>query len=182
MAFKTVTFHNEAREKLKRGINTLADAVKVTLGPKGRNVVINKPFSNPIVTKDGVTVASHIMLKDYIENLGAQLIKQAASKTGAVNVLLVSVCVCDSNTNVSFELNVGNVTLRSAANAEGVKIYWKLPSLSFNCGVVSFSNLEKIEDVKKLFTVQYPDTWKTNLYYDKKPIIYFYSRYIPPNS
>jgi chaperonin GroEL len=84
MAFKKVTFNQEARTKLKKGVDTLAKAVKITLGPKGRNVIINKPFANPVVTKDGVTVASEIILEDYIENLGAQVIKQAAAKTAKI--------------------------------------------------------------------------------------------------
>src|SRR5690606_14157134 len=71
----------EARDKIKRGVDTLADAVKVTLGPRGRNVVIDKKFGSPTITKDGVTVAKEIELKDAIENMGAQLVKEVASKT-----------------------------------------------------------------------------------------------------
>ena len=78
---KELFFDTEAREKLKRGVDTLADAVKVTLGPKGRNVIIDKKFGSPVITKDGVTVAKEIELKDPIENMGAQLVKEVASKT-----------------------------------------------------------------------------------------------------
>jgi chaperonin GroEL len=78
---KIINFDSEAREKLKKGVDALANAVKVTLGPKGRNVVIDKKFGAPTVTKDGVTVAKEIELKDPIENMGAQLLKEAASKT-----------------------------------------------------------------------------------------------------
>ena len=78
---KQIIFDTEAREKLKRGVDTLANAVKVTLGPKGRNVIIDKKFGSPIITKDGVTVAKEIELKDSIENMGAQLVKEVASKT-----------------------------------------------------------------------------------------------------
>jgi chaperonin GroEL len=78
---KKVTFDISAREKLKKGVDTLANAVKTTLGPKGRNVVIDKKFGAPAVTKDGVTVAKEIELKDPIENMGAQLVKEVASKT-----------------------------------------------------------------------------------------------------
>ncbi len=78
---KKISFNAEARERLKSGIDQLADAVKVTLGPKGRNVVIQKSFGAPQVTKDGVTVAKEIELEDPIENMGAQLLKEAASKT-----------------------------------------------------------------------------------------------------
>src|SRR5690606_36132012 len=69
---------------LKRGVDALADAVKVTLGPKGRNVVIDKKFGAPIITKDGVTVAKEIELKDAIENMGAQMVKEVASKTADI--------------------------------------------------------------------------------------------------
>lgn len=78
---KEIKFSTSARDQLKIGVDTLADAVKVTLGPKGRNVIIDKKFGAPIVTKDGVTVAKEIELKDPIENMGAQLVKEVASKT-----------------------------------------------------------------------------------------------------
>lgn len=78
---KTIFFSSEAREKLKKGVDTMANAVKVTLGPKGRNVILDKKFGAPGVTKDGVSVAKEIELKDKIENLGAQLVKEVASKT-----------------------------------------------------------------------------------------------------
>ena len=78
---KKIFFDTEDRDKIKRGVDTLADAVKVTLGPRGRNVVIDKKFGSPSITKDGVTVAKEIDLKDPIENMGAQLVKEVASKT-----------------------------------------------------------------------------------------------------
>ena len=78
---KRIFFDQEARDKIKRGVDTLADAVKVTLGPRGRNVVIDKKFGSPTITKDGVTVAKEIELKDAMENIGAQLVKEVASKT-----------------------------------------------------------------------------------------------------
>ncbi|MEM0991681.1 MAG: chaperonin GroEL, partial [Bacteroidota bacterium] len=78
---KEISFNSDAREKLKSGVDALADAVKVTLGPKGRNVVIQKSFGAPSVTKDGVTVAKEIELEDAVENMGAQLVKEVASKT-----------------------------------------------------------------------------------------------------
>ena len=78
---KKITFDVEARDQLKRGVDALADAVKVTLGPKGRNVIIDKKFGAPSITKDGVTVAKEIELKDPIENMGAQMVKEVASKT-----------------------------------------------------------------------------------------------------
>ncbi len=78
---KEIFFNTEARNKLKKGVDTLANAVKVTLGPKGRNVILDKKFGAPTVTKDGVSVAKEIELKDPIENMGAQLVKEVASKT-----------------------------------------------------------------------------------------------------
>ncbi len=78
---KQIKFNLEARDGLKRGVDQLANAVKVTLGPKGRNVVIDKKFGNPVVTKDGVSVAKEIELSDPIENMGAQIVKEVASKT-----------------------------------------------------------------------------------------------------
>jgi chaperonin GroEL len=78
---KKLFFNTDAREKLKKGVDTLADAVKVTLGPKGRNVILDKKFGAPTITKDGVTVAKDIEIKEPIENMGAQLVKEVASKT-----------------------------------------------------------------------------------------------------
>src|SRR6187549_344025 len=79
---KMIFFDIEARNKMKKGVDTLANAVKVTLGPKGRNVVLERKFGAPTVTKDGVTVAKEIELEDPIENMGAQMLKEVASKTG----------------------------------------------------------------------------------------------------
>ncbi len=84
MAVKRLEFDAEARARLKRGVDQLADAVKVTLGPKGRNVVIDKKFGSPTITKDGVTVAKEIELEDEIENMGAQMVKEVATKTSDV--------------------------------------------------------------------------------------------------
>jgi chaperonin GroEL len=81
---KQIEFNSDARTKLKQGVDTLANAVKVTLGPKGRNVVIGKKFGAPHVTKDGVSVAKEVELKDPVENLGAQLVKEVASKTADI--------------------------------------------------------------------------------------------------
>src|SRR6187399_388570 len=78
---KQIVYHDDARAAILRGVNALADAVKVTLGPKGRNVIIDKKFGSPTITKDGVTVAKEIDLKDAIENLGARMVREVASKT-----------------------------------------------------------------------------------------------------
>ena len=81
MAAKDVKFSGDARDRMLRGVDILANAVKVTLGPKGRNVVIEKSFGAPRITKDGVTVAKEIELEDKFENMGAQMLREVASKT-----------------------------------------------------------------------------------------------------
>ena len=78
---KEIKFNTEAREELKKGVDVLANAVKVTLGPKGRNVIIDKKFGAPHITKDGVTVAREVELEEPMQNMGAQLVKEVASKT-----------------------------------------------------------------------------------------------------
>ena len=84
MAAKDVKFSGDARERMLRGVDILANAVKVTLGPKGRNVVMEKSFGAPRITKDGVTVAKEIELEDPLENMGAQMVREVASKTSDV--------------------------------------------------------------------------------------------------
>jgi chaperonin GroEL len=84
MSGKMIRFSQEARENILKGVNMLADAVTVTLGPKGRNVVLEKSYGAPLVTKDGVTVAKEIELEDRLENMGAQMVKEVASKTSDV--------------------------------------------------------------------------------------------------
>jgi chaperonin GroEL len=84
MAAKEVKFSTQARDKMLKGVDTLADAVKVTLGPKGRNVIIDKSFGSPRITKDGVSVAKEIELEDKFENMGAQMVKEVASKTNDI--------------------------------------------------------------------------------------------------
>src|SRR5207253_7383497 len=79
-----ITYGDESRQAILRGVNGLANAVKVTLGPKGRNVILDKKFGSPTITKDGVTVAKEIELKDALENMGAQMVKEVASKTSDV--------------------------------------------------------------------------------------------------
>ncbi len=81
---KQIKYSEEARRKLKVGVDKLADAVKVTLGPRGRNVVLDKGFGAPTITNDGVTIAKEVELRDKIENLGAEIIKEVASKTNDV--------------------------------------------------------------------------------------------------
>src|SRR6201982_3065881 len=81
---KHIVHGEQSRQAILRGVNLLADAVKVTLGPKGRNVVIEKKFGSPTITKDGVTVAKEIELQDSLENMGAQMVREVASKTSDV--------------------------------------------------------------------------------------------------
>ena len=81
---KVIKFNEEARKALEVGVDTLADAVKITLGPKGRNVVLDKGYGIPTITNDGVTIAKEIELKDPIENLGAQIVKEVATKSNDV--------------------------------------------------------------------------------------------------
>ena len=81
MAAKEVFFGDDARSRMVRGVNILANAVKVTLGPRGRNVVLERSFGSPTITKDGVSVAKEIELKDKFENMGAQMVKEVASRT-----------------------------------------------------------------------------------------------------
>src|SRR5210317_1276086 len=85
MAAKEVRFSDDARQKMFAGVNVLANAVKVTLGPKGRNVVLDKAFGAPTITKDGVSVAKEIELDDKFENMGAQMVKEVASQTSDVD-------------------------------------------------------------------------------------------------
>ena len=84
MGAKEILFDEKGRDKILAGVNMLADAVKATLGPRGRNVVIEKSWGSPTVTKDGVTVAKEIELEDKFQNLGAQMVKEVASKTADV--------------------------------------------------------------------------------------------------
>src|SRR5690606_2599045 len=81
---KEILFNIDARDRLKKGVDSLANAVKITLGPKGRNVIIGNKFGAPVITKDGVSVAKEIELKDPIENMGAQIVKEVASKTADI--------------------------------------------------------------------------------------------------
>src|SRR6056300_344718 len=109
---KEIQFNTDARNGLKAGVDALANAVKVTLGPKGRNVVIDKKFGAPSVTKDGVSVAKEIELKDPLENMGAQMVKEVASKTADVAgdgtttaTVLAQSLVCEGLKNVTAGAN-----------------------------------------------------------------------------
>jgi chaperonin GroEL len=113
---KLIKFSEEGRQKLKRGVNILADSVKITLGPKGRNVVLDKGFGSPVITNDGVTIAKEIELEDKFENVGAQIVKEVASKTNDVAgdgtttaTLLAQIMVNEGLKNVAAGANPMNI-------------------------------------------------------------------------
>src|SRR5678816_2121831 len=115
---KQIVHGAESRQAILRGINTLADAVKVTLGPKGRNVVLEKKFGSPLITKDGVSVAKEVDLKDPAENLGARMVREVASKTsdvagdGTTTATVLAQCI--------FREGIKNVT--AGANPMAIKL------------------------------------------------------------
>ncbi len=151
---KQIFFNLDARNKMKKGVDTLADAVKVTLGPKGRNVVIEKKFGAPAVTKDGVTVAKEIELEDPIENMGAQMVKEVASKTADVAgdgtttaTVLAQSIITEGLKNVAaganpmdvkrgidkaVELVVANLSAQSQAVGNDIKKIQQVASISAN--------------------------------------------------
>jgi chaperonin GroEL len=145
---KDIKFDIEARDALKRGIDQLADAVKVTLGPKGRNVLIDRKFGAPSVTKDGVSVAKEIELKDEIENMGAQLLKEVASKTAetagdgtTTATILAQAIVTAGLKNVAAGANP--MDLKKGIDKAVIKVVEKLNSISKSVG----NNNEMIEQV-----------------------------------
>src|SRR5665811_992930 len=145
---KQIFFDIEARNKMKKGVDTLANAVKVTLGPKGRNVVIEKKFGAPQVTKDGVTVAKEIELDDPIENMGAQMVKEVASKTGDIAgdgtttaTVLAQAIISEGLKNVAAGANP--MDLKRGIDKAVAKVVENLASQSQTIG----NNNEKIEQV-----------------------------------
>jgi len=145
---KQIEFNSDARAKLKAGVDALADAVKVTLGPKGRNVVISKQFGAPHVTKDGVTVAKEVVLKDPIENLGAQMVKEVASKTAdnagdgtTTATVLAQALVRDGLKSVAAGANP--IDLKRGMDAACGKVIATLKSMSQEVGV----DVEKVKQV-----------------------------------
>src|SRR6056300_1611699 len=145
---KQVLFDTKARDQLRRGVDALANAVKVTLGPKGRNVVIDKKFGSPNVTKDGVSVAKEIELKDPIENMGAQMLKEVASKTAddagdgtTTATILAQAIVTQGLKNVAAGANP--MDLKRGIDKAVIDIIAELKKLSQKVGEDS----EKIEQV-----------------------------------
>jgi chaperonin GroEL len=135
MAAKDVKFGRDARERILRGVDILADAVKVTLGPKGRNVVIDKSFGAPRITKDGVTVAKEIELKDKFENMGAQMIREVASKANdaagdgtTTATVLAQAIVREGMKSVAAGMNPMDLK-RGIDQAAGIKVVEDLKSV-----------------------------------------------------
>ena len=120
MSAKNINYDIDARSTLKKGVDKLADAVKVTLGPKGRNVVIDKKFGAPTMTKDGVTVAKEIELEDAVENMGAQMVREVASKTSDVagdGTTTATVLAQAEMLRAETEADRANNAIEQAANA-----------------------------------------------------------------
>ena len=145
---KNIQFNSEARAALKEGVDALANAVKVTLGPKGRNVVIDKKFGAPIVTKDGVSVAKEIELKDSVENMGAQMVKEVASKTADVAgdgtttaTVLAQALITEGMRNVASGANP--MDLKRGMDKASAAIVTELKKMSKEVG----SDISKIEQV-----------------------------------
>jgi chaperonin GroEL len=148
MAIKIITYNTDARASLKRGVDKLADAVKITLGPKGRNVVLDKKFGAPTVTKDGVTVAKEIELEDPVENMGAQMVREVASKTSDVAgdgtttaTVLAQAIVREGMKNVTAGANP--MDLKRGIEAAVIKVIEGLKELSRTVG----GDKEKIAQV-----------------------------------
>ena len=145
---KDILFNLEARDGLKKGVDALANAVKVTLGPKGRNVIIEKSFGAPHITKDGVSVAKEIELADPIENMGAQLVKEVASKTNdqagdgtTTATVLAQVIVATGLKNVIAGANP--MDLKRGIDKAVAKVVASLKEQSEQVG----ENVEKIQQV-----------------------------------
>lgn len=148
MAKKEITFGLDSRDRLKKGVDALANAVKVTLGPKGRNVVIDKKFGAPLITKDGVTVAKEIELSDPVENMGAQMVKEVASKTADVAgdgtttaTVLAQAIISAGLKNVAAGANP--MDLKRGIDKAVIKIVEELRTLSKEVG----NDIKKIEQV-----------------------------------
>ena len=148
---KNITFEIESRDALKRGVDALANAVKVTLGPKGRNVIIDRKFGAPIITKDGVTVAKEIELEDAVENMGAQMVKEVASKTADIAgdgtttaTVLAQAIVATGLKNVAAGANP--MDLKRGIDKAVKAVVSELQKQSIEVG----DNLDKIEQVASI--------------------------------
>ena len=148
---KDIKFEMEARDLLKQGVDALANAVKVTLGPKGRNVILDKPYGAPQITKDGVTVAKDIDLEDKFQNMGAQLVKEVASKTNddagdgtTTATILAQSIIAVGLKNVTAGANP--MDLKRGIDKAVLKVVESLRSQSTEVG----DDLKKIENIAKI--------------------------------
>ena len=148
---KKITFDIEARDALKRGVDALANAVKVTLGPKGRNVIIDRKFGAPSITKDGVSVAKEIELEDAVENMGAQMVKEVAAKTADIAgdgtttaTVLAQAIVTTGLKNVAAGANP--MDLKRGIDKAVKAVVTELQKQSIEVG----DNLDKIEQVASI--------------------------------
>ena len=148
---KDIKFEMEARDLLKKGVDALADAVKITLGPKGRNVIIDKSYGAPQITKDGVTVAKEIELEDKFQNMGAQLVKEVASKTNddagdgtTTATILAQSIIGVGLKNVTAGANP--MDLKRGIDKAVIKVVENIRTQATEVG----SDLKKIENVAKI--------------------------------
>jgi len=157
MAAKEVKFGTEARNKMLKGVDVLADAVKVTLGPKGRNVVIDKSFGAPRITKDGVSVAKEIELEDKFENMGAQMVREVASKTNDVAgdgtttaTVLAQAIVREGAKAVAAGMNPMDLKLRKLAQFQQMATHQLVTTLQKLCKKLAMKALSQLKKLSLL--------------------------------
>src|SRR5215469_14797956 len=150
---KMLQFDEDARRKLERGVNALADAVKVTIGPKGRNVVIDKKFGAPTITNDGVTIAREVELEDPYENLGAQLAKEVATKTNVISVEESNTMGLELEFTEGMQFDKGYLSPYMVTDQERMEAVLEDPYILVNQGKISSLNellplLEKVAQAR----------------------------------
>ena len=144
---KQILFGEEARKALERGVNQLADTVKITLGPKGRNVVLEREYGAPLITNDGVTIAKEVILEDTFENMGAQLVKEVATKTNDVAgdgtttaTVLAQAMITEGLKNIAAGANPIIVRRGMKAATDAAVESIKTPNASFFAPISTFGN------------------------------------------
>ena len=159
---KIIKFDTEARTKMLKGVNTLANAVKVTLGPKGRNVVMDKSYGSPKITKDGVSVAKEIELEDKFENMGAQMVKEVASKTNdnagdgtTTATILTQAIVTEGLKYVTAGMNP--MDLKRGIDKAVKIIISDIENIPTNLSISFLSN--NSSSLSKLFSLTMPEEW-----------------------